>query len=289
MPYVKLTLISLNSIVYEGNAMSIKSTITTLPDGREIYCVNAYEVDFSVNEIFNDELLTHGIKLPIDGTFIDVGANIGLFSLFLLDKCPQSNIFAYEPMPEPFFALQKNLTGKAQVFSMGLGIEPGELLFEYFPGISALSSSNPVISNEMSRGLRRVLLEPSGDADVNEILDKTGANQRIQLEPDFVEQLFVAQKVIAPIDTLSNQIDKLDIHNIDLLKIDTEGSEKDVLAGITEAHWLLIQQLVVEVHLGKEETYLIEQEFKNRGYKTAVGFHPLASSGAPVFHIYAAR
>lgn len=269
--------------------MSLKSQLTTLPDGREIYCVNKYEVDFSVNEIFNDELLANGIKLPANGTFIDVGANIGLFSLFLLDKCPQSNIFAYEPMPEPFLALQKNLSSKARAFEIGIGKEPGKLAFEYFPGISALSSSNPLVSHEMSLGLRKVLLEPSNDSDINEILDKTGANQRVQVEPTFVDQLFVAQEVIATIDTLSNQIEKLGIQNIDLLKIDTEGSEKEVLAGILELHWPRIQQLVVEVHLGEEETYQMEQEFKRRDYKTSVGFHPLASSGAPVFHIYATK
>ena len=54
---------------------------TQLPDGRTVHCVNAYEVDFSAHEIFTDDLAGHGITLPADGVYFDVGANIGLFSV----------------------------------------------------------------------------------------------------------------------------------------------------------------------------------------------------------------
>ena len=62
--------------------------LATLPDGRQIHCVNTYEVDFSVHEIFNDDLQRHGIELPADGVFLDVGANIGLFALHRRLKDP---------------------------------------------------------------------------------------------------------------------------------------------------------------------------------------------------------
>ena len=77
----------------------------TLPDGRTVFCVNAYEVDFSVHEIFSEDLGAHGLRLPPAGTFLDVGANIGLFSLYLRDRCPQARIVAFEPMPAVFAAL----------------------------------------------------------------------------------------------------------------------------------------------------------------------------------------
>ncbi len=35
----------------------------TLPDGRSIQCVNAYEVDFSWHEVFSDDLTAHGLSL----------------------------------------------------------------------------------------------------------------------------------------------------------------------------------------------------------------------------------
>ncbi len=265
------------------------SNLATLPDGRRIHCVNAYEVDFSVHEIFNDDLLAHGIDLPRDGVFLDVGANIGLFALHLHDQCPAARIFAYEPMPESFAALEKNMAGKGQVFALGLGAAPGRVEFEYFPGITALSSCHGAVSAEMARGLRRMLAGAPVDREVAGILDKTGAAERTQADPAFVEQLFATCTVEAAMDTLSNQIHQLGLTHVDLLKIDTEGSEKDVLAGLSDADWGLIRQMVVEVHLGKEETDLMEGRIRDRGFRTTIGHHPLSNSGVPVFHIYARR
>lgn len=263
--------------------------LATLPDGRQIHCVNAYEVDFSVHEIFNDDLARHGIELPPDGVFVDVGANIGLFSLHLLDLCPAAQVYAYEPMPEACAALQRNLAGKGQVFALGLGATPGEIEFEYFPGITALSSCHGAVSAQLVEGMREILFGSSTEHEVAEILEKTGASQRTAADPAFVEQLFTSRRVRARIDTLSHQIGLHRLRHIDLLKIDTEGAEKDVLAGLAEADWDLIRQLVVEVHLGRAETDLMEQQIAARGFHTTVGHHPLANAVMPVFHIYAKR
>lgn len=263
--------------------------LATLPDGRQIHCVNTYEVDFSVHEIFNDDLERHGIELPADGVFLDVGANIGLFALHLLDVCPAARVFAYEPMPEAFAALEQNLLGRARAFALGLGAAPGTAEFEYFPGITALSSCHGAVSAEMARGLKRMLAGAPADAEVADILDKTGAAERTAADPAFVEQLFTTCKVQAAIDTLSHQIRQHGLERIDLLKIDTEGAEKEVLAGLDEGHWPLVRQMVVEVHLGREETDLMERQLQGRGFRTQVGHHPLSNSGVPVFHIYAKR
>ena len=263
--------------------------LTTLPDGRQIHCVNAYEVDFSVHEIFNDDLTAHGIELPADGVYLDVGANIGLFSLHLLDQCPGARVFAYEPMPEAFAALERNLSGKAEVFAMGLGAAPGELDFEYFPGITALSSCHGEASTALVNGMREILFGSSVNRKITDILDKTGASQQVAVSPEFADQLFATQKVRARIETLSQQIRQHQLSHIDLLKIDTEGAEKDVLAGLDEADWPLIRQLVVEVHLGLAETELMQKQLEARGFRTMIGHHPLANAVMPVFHIYAKR
>lgn len=41
------------------------------------------------------------------GVFIDIGANIGLFSFYLLQERPHSKIFAFEPFPKLFYCLKK--------------------------------------------------------------------------------------------------------------------------------------------------------------------------------------
>ena len=267
------------------------TTTATLPDGRTILCVNPYEVDFSVHEIFSEDFAAHGIDLPADGIYFDVGANIGLFAIYLRDRCPAGRIFAYEPMPAAFAALAGNaaaLTPPAEAIPLGLGRAPGTLEFDYFPGISALSTANRAVGEKLSAGLKSVLAGSGASEAVREIVERTGAKERLA-EGEFLDDLFRTESVTAEIDTLSNQLAARGLAEIDLLKIDTEGAEKEVLAGIAESDWPKIRQLLVEVHLGRDETEAIEAALKRRGYRTSIGGHPLSQGGAPVFHIYATR
>ncbi len=43
-----------------------------------------------------------------DGVIIDIGANLGLFSLVLRDRFPERRIIAFEPAPSTFAALSRN-------------------------------------------------------------------------------------------------------------------------------------------------------------------------------------
>jgi FkbM family methyltransferase len=269
----------------------MKLATTLLPDGRTIHCVNQYEVDFSVHEIFTDDLAARGIVLPADGVFFDVGANIGLFALYLRDKCERARIYAYEPMPSAFAALEQNMSSHAwqgEAVHAGLGAQPGMVEFDYFPGVTALSTSNSAVGKEMSGGLRKLLSGNRAGAEVQDIFDKTGATE-IREDAGFVDALFNIEKVSARIDTLSNEIARLGIGHIDLLKIDTEGAEKDVLAGIADQDWPKIRQMMVEVHLGAAERDLIERQLQHRGFQTSIGDHPLSQGSVPVYHIYARR
>ena len=269
----------------------MSSNTATLPDGRTVHCVNAYEVDFAVDEIFTDELSDHGIDMPEDGVYVDVGANIGLFALYLRDHCPRGRIVAYEPMPDAFAALEKNMgppSSDAVRVQIGLGEVAGEVEFDHFPGITALSTSHKAVGQELAAGLLKMITGSQSSDEVQDILEKTGATE-LREEAGFVNDLFRHDTVVARIETLSSEIARLGIDRIDLLKIDTEGAEKDVLAGIADADWTRIQQLTVEMHLGAAERDIIEAQLKARGYRTSISDHPLAEGGAPVFHIYARR
>jgi FkbM family methyltransferase len=265
--------------------------IAKLPDGRTISCVNAYEVDFSVHEIFSDDLPARGIALPVDGVYLDVGANIGLFSLYLRDRCPTARIIGFEPMPEAFEALKCNMESMSppgEPVKLAMGEKAGWAEFDYFPGVAALSTANREVGRKMSDGLRQLLKGGTADAGVNDVLQKTGAAD-IGVDGGFLEDLLRPQTVRAEIATLSEQIERLGIEVVDLLKIDTEGAEREVLAGIEETDWPKIRQLLVEVHLGDETAKVMAAELNRRGFATSIGQHPLSQKGAEVFHIYAAR
>src|SRR4030095_1781445 len=71
-----------------------------LPNGLEIVHLNKYETDYLYKEIFEDEsYLKNGIRLEDGDTVVDIGANIGLFSLFVMSRCRNPRILAFEPAP----------------------------------------------------------------------------------------------------------------------------------------------------------------------------------------------
>ena len=261
-----------------------------LPDGREIACVNPYEVDFAVHEIFSQDLAAHGLSLPQDGVVFDVGANIGLFSLYTLQQAPSARIFAFEPVPQVFAALERNLKAagpQAVAVPLGLGAEAGEVEFDYFPGVAALSTAHHEVGERMAGGIRDLLTGSAGEA-VRAVIERTGAGELAQTE-GFLDDLLRVERIRARIDTVSSQIAAYAVEAIDLLKIDTEGAEEEVLAGIAEADWPRIRQLMVEVHLGRPKLEEIAAGLAARGYRVTTDTHPLAEGGAAVFHVYAAR
>lgn len=264
--------------------------IATLPDGREISCINVYEVAFSVHEIFSEDLSAHGIALPPGGTYLDVGANIGLFSLYLRDRCPAGRIVAYEPIAEVFAALERNLAGlmpPGEAVPLGLGAAPGRVDFDYFPGVAALSTAKHEVGERMAEGLRR-LLGGAADGEVRRLIAQSGTRAG-ELDAALLDELLRVERVEAELDTLSNQLAVRGIGRVDLLKIDTEGAEEDVLAGIAEADWPKIGQLLVEAHLGRDAAEKLAAELRGRGYRTEIGGHPLSNDKAAVFHIYAVQ
>lgn len=262
-----------------------------LPDGRTVFCVNAYEVDFGAHEIFSDDLSAHGLSLPPDGTYLDVGANIGLFSIYLRDRCPASRIIAFEPMPAVFEPLTVNLAAlnpPGVALQLALGDRPGLSEFYYCPGITALSTKNRALGQSMVDGVRAMLGGTPADAGPQD--DQDGTSGAVaEANAAFLEDLLRLQCVRVEVDTLSAQISALGVRTVDLLKIDTEGAEREVLAGLSETDWPRIRQLLVEAHLGREVTEAMAAELRGHGYTTSICGHPLSQGGVEVFHIYARR
>lgn len=73
--------------------------------------------------------------------FLDIGANAGFYSLALAHYFPGIRGLAFEPVPQTFALLQRNLelNGVTQVQALNLGLsdQGGELLFYTYPSLSA--------------------------------------------------------------------------------------------------------------------------------------------------------
>jgi 31-O-methyltransferase len=156
-----------------------------LPDGMVFAHTNAGEARFLYQEVFAERYyLRQGVELRAGDVVFDVGANIGMFTLFAHRECPVT-VHAFEPAPVPYAALR---------------------------------------ANAERHGV-------AGRFDRCAVSDVAG--------PELVD---------TPVVRLSDVIAERGIAAIGLLKIDAAQNEQQVLAGIDEADWPRIRQVVVEVH-----------------------------------------
>ena len=94
---------------------------------KEIYAENAY--------------LREGLAVEPGNVVVDIGANIGLFSTFILEKVPQLRLVAIEPIPQNFAAseanLQKYQPPQANVTLLNVGLAEREKTaeFEFYPRV----------------------------------------------------------------------------------------------------------------------------------------------------------
>lgn len=212
----------------------------------ELAVMNMAELRFLHDEIFVGEVyLRGGIVLREDAVVFDVGANIGMFSLFIGAHCPSAQVYAFEPVPEVFAKLQQNIDERGltvRSFNYGLSDRDQEISFYYYPNISIMSCRHDYINweNEV------------------ELIKRYVANERKNGPPGRAEHLAEVEGLAAKdfefiecrcrLRKMSPVIDEVGVRTIDLIKIDAQRAEYDVLQGIEARHWPLIQQISMEVH-----------------------------------------
>lgn len=153
-------------------------------------------------------------NLSRGGTFWDIGANIGLFSL-LASKIvgADGNVVAFEPSPDVFALLRANTAGNSliQVFQYGIGNAEGTMSF----AAQGTGSSSSFVQ------------------EVTELNRDHNRGQRI-------ENVSVTMRKI---DTLLDEMPPPS-----LAKIDVEGFELEVLRGAERLLSEVRPTLVIEVH-----------------------------------------
>ena len=212
-----------------------------LPNGLTVHHLNRGETAFLFQEIFAGETyLRHGIRLEDGACVFDVGAHIGLFSLFVAQRCPDATIYAFEPLPPTFETLRRNadLHGlNMKLFQCGLADVAGDQAFTFYPHVSLMSSR--YANKGQERDVVRSFLLADGEAG--------GAPDGALLD-ELLQDRLQAESIICPLRTLSDVIREQRVDRIDLLKVDVQKSELDVLHGIAEEDWRKIRQIVIEVH-----------------------------------------
>ncbi|WP_412543661.1 FkbM family methyltransferase [Longispora sp. K20-0274] len=207
-----------------------------LPNGQEITQVDAGEAALLYREIFVEgSYLREGFPATAPKVIFDVGANIGLASMFFQQRYPDAFVVAVEPGPDTYLALRENFDRHLPAGltrNVALAEKVGVARFGYYP-------SSPAESG--------LYADQAGDAALaKRLLLQTGFT-----EPE-AERFSRTRHAISYVEcqtlTLSALIREAGVDRVDLLKIDVEKAERDVLAGIEEPDWARIGDMVIEVH-----------------------------------------
>ncbi len=128
-----------------------------------------------------------------DAVILDVGANIGWYSLLFCKRLPQAKIYSFEPIVDTYKYLLTNITlncaSQVFPFNIGLSEKTGSSTYYYFPGGSVLASEKNLI------------------------------------------QCSKAQETVCKVDTLDSFVSTQKLDKIDLMKCDVEGAELSVVKG----------------------------------------------------------
>jgi amino acid adenylation domain-containing protein/FkbM family methyltransferase len=265
-----------NQPLWENNTLYI------LPDGAPVAHLNRNETEYIYNEIFIlQAYLRHGITINDGDCIFDVGANIGLFTVFASRLCKDLKIYSFEPNPDVFACLKANSEaycdlGKSLPFGLSNENKTADLTF--FEGLSLLSGFYADVEKE-----REVVK--------NYVLNKESESNTAQETTSEIEKLIdgrMHQKILtAQLRTLSEVIAEERIDHIDLLKINVEKSELDVLMGLNPDDFQKIRQMVIEIDL-QENLKPIADLLEQHGFEVLVEQDPLLRR-TELCYVYAVR
>jgi len=217
-----------------------------LPNRMAVNHLNRNETEFLYKEVFEVQAyLKNGITIYDGDCIVDVGANIGLFTLFANQMAANTRIFAFEPNPYVFEKLQRNVSlydVNAKLFPKGLFSNGGSASFTFYTKFSFLSGLYADVDDD-KRVVRSFIREQQRTEETLSLDDKGEA-----LLEELLDDRFNSSELNVELTTLSDFIRENNIPRIDLLKINVEKSEMDVLAGIRDQDWPKIRQLVFELY-----------------------------------------
>ncbi|MFJ9949623.1 FkbM family methyltransferase [Kitasatospora sp. NPDC091207] len=240
--------------------------------------LNRSETDFLHREIFTDNAyFRHGITLPAGAVVVDVGANIGMFTLRAALHSPGARVIAVEPVPELAAAVALNAElhdVDVTVLCAALGRTEGETAFTFYPHNSVMSGRFADETEDL--GVLKGYLLTGEDVRQGSQLDR------------MVTDRMAAQSRQVPVTTLTAVVQEYGLARVDLLKIDVEKAEAEVLDGIDETVWPRIDRIVLEVHDVEGRLAAILARLRALGFEATTDQDPRLVH-TPCHNVYARR
>jgi len=232
-----------------------------LPNQMLVASQNKNETNFMYKEIFEEKIyLQHGVTLNDGDCVFDIGANIGMFSLFVGRECTNAKIYAFEPMPPLFETLRTNvaLYGlNAKIFQCGVAADNHPQEFTYYPHLTLMSGQFADLAQD-----RQVVKLFESNRHEN--------SRDSELLDEVLKERMTTERFTCQMQRVSDVIREHGIERIDLLKIDVQKSELEVLRGIDDSDWNKIEQVVLEVHDIDDRLQQITSLLEMRGFEVTV-------------------
>src|SRR5262249_21982322 len=266
----------------------------TLPNGTRVFCVRPYEVGV-INEE-KTQYFCHGITVRDGDIVFDVGANIGLFGIWVRQLGRQGvSVYSFEPIPAIFKALQANAQRFDpegwKPFPWALGQKSGTATFGYHYHATVWSSPYPDDSPQEQALIRGAVLR--------NLQAYPRSIRWLRWLPSFLRKLLVNlalrqafkyKNVVCRVRTLSEVMREQAVPRIDLLKIDVQRGEMDVLAGIEEKDWPKIGQVVMEIHdLSDQRVAQATELLRGHGFDAVTTVQDPMFRGTDIYNLYALR
>ena len=243
--------------------------IVSLPNGLTVHALRR------VNTIvIYDELFERGVyrdclqRLPEKPTVIDVGANIGLFAIWLRQHRPLALMHCHEPAEESFACLKRNADDysppKWIIHRTAVGERKGQAILTYYPRLCEASTLSPDPGPGELDSIRTYIVGRIPQL----IPGRKWLAERIR------RWLMEPVTTSCPLTTLSSLFGRLR-SSIDLLKIDAEKYEEQILAGIESSDWARIDQIMIETHLGREQDRRVERLLLSKAFAVSVTRNPM--------------
>jgi len=262
-----------------------------LPNGREIVCSSRHEALLVYDEV--GHYVRNGMTLKPGDVIFDVGANIGLFSLWAYDQCQRDcTIFAFEPIPRVYAMVHENLRrlGDPRVRSLNFGLSnrSGRATFSFHPNATFASTAFPEASDlELTHTLMAKSLDRlPAPLHLVKHLPRPLRQGMIKV---FSRIVNIKQAVDCELRTISRVIRDEKVERIDFLKIDAEKSELDVLRGIDDADWPRVKQAFVEVHDRDGRGEIVRDLFLRHGFRKVKLEQDPYFEGTEIISVSAAR
>ncbi|MDC0483588.1 FkbM family methyltransferase [Candidatus Thioglobus sp.] len=176
---------NISSIIWNDNKVFYRASTSDMILIYEILLQSKYKSEYFFPDKLNPKVI------------FDIGGNIGITAIYLARIFPEATIYTFEPLPDNFEILKKNIQkyDNIEAFNIGLGSKNGNF---------------KVYLSDDSENFGGVSFYPDS----------------IGNKPD--------SYISCEVKNINEMMEKLNVESIDLIKIDTEGAEYDILMALHE-------------------------------------------------------